>query len=113
MPVLDGIKAQLTTHLQSLVTKMTIGTAGGEASSRDGGIGKQAFTVTPTVQRIDDRSIVISGSFNTEMVSAHDIKEVSVHGSSQIDSPAYRSTFHPISKNSTNEIRVEIIMEVR
>ena len=113
MPVLDGIKAQLATHLQTLVTKMSIGTAGGDSSSRDGGLGKQAFTTTPTVQRIDDRSIVISASFDTSMVSAQDIKEVSIHGASQIDNPAYRSTFHPISKNSTNEIRVDVVMEVR
>ena len=113
MPVLDGIKAQLATHLQSLVTKMSIGTVGGASSSRDGGIGKVAFTTTPTVQRLDDRSISITGTFDTSYIAANDIKEVSLHGATILDSPAYRSSFHPISKNSTNEIRVDIVMEVR
>ena len=72
-----------------------------------------AFTTTPTVQRLDDRSISITGTFDTSYIAANDIKEVSLHGATILDSPAYRSSFHPISKNSTNEIRVDIVMEVR
>ena len=113
MPVLDGIKAKLTAHLQTLVSQMSLGTAGGEATSRDGGAGNVAFSVTPTVQRLDDRVISISGIFDTQMISANDIKEVVIHGAPTLDSPAYRSSFIPISKNSTNEIRVDIVMEVR
>ena len=113
MPVLDGIKAQLTTHLQSLITQMTLGTVGGEASSRDGGVGKTAFSQTPIVQRIDDRSISVTATFDTTQVSAKDVKEISLHGATQLDSPAYRTTFHPISKNATNEIRIDVVMEVR
>lgn len=113
MPVLDGIKAELAAHLQTLVTKMSLGTTGGSSSSRDGGVGSSAFTVSPIVQRIDDRTISISGTFDTSLISAEDIKEVSVHGATTIDNPAYRTSFHPISKNATNEIRVDIVMEVR
>jgi hypothetical protein len=113
MPVLDGIKAQLATHLATLVSKMSLGTTGGSASSRDGGVGSPAFTVAPIVQRIDDRTVSISGTFDTSLISAEDIKEVSVHGASTIDNPAFRTSFHPISKNATNEIRVDVVMEVR
>jgi|TARA_R110000824_G_scaffold9126_2_gene41112 hypothetical protein len=113
MPVLDGIKAKLAAHLETLVSKMSIGTAGGAASSRDGGAGNVAFSVTPTVQRIDDRTVSISGIFDTSLISANDIKEVAVHGATPLDSPAFRTSFMPISKNATNEIRVDVIMEVR
>ena len=113
MPVLDGIKAKLAAHLQTLVTQMSLGTAGGEATSRDGGAGNVAFSVTPTVQRIDDRTISISGLFDTQLISANEIKEVVVHGATPLDNPAYRASFVPISKNSTNEIRIDIVMEVR
>jgi len=113
MPVLDGIKAQLATHLQTLISKMSIGTTGGQASSRDGGVGNAAFTTTPIVQRIDDRTISISGTFDTSYISASDIKEVAVHGATALDSPAYRTSFQPISKNATNEIRIDVVMEVR
>ncbi len=113
MPVLDEIKAELAAHLQTLVTKMSLGTTGGSSSSRDGGVGSVAFTVSPIVQRIDDRTVSISGTFDTSLISAEDIKEVSVHGASAIDNPAYRTSFHPISKNATNEIRVDVVMEVR
>jgi hypothetical protein len=113
MPVLDGIKAELAAHLQTLISKMTLGTTGGSSSSRDGGIGNAAFSVTPIVQRIDDRTISISGTFDTSYISAQDIKEVSVHGSTPLDNPTYRTSFHPISKNATNEIRVDVVLEVR
>ena len=110
MPVLDGIKAQLATHLQTLVKQMTLGTTGGSASSKDGGVGAAAMTI---IQRIDDRTISISATFDTSLISAKDIKEVSVHGATILDSPAYRTSFHPISKNATNEVRVDIVMEIR
>ena len=113
MPVLDGIKAQLTAHLQTLIGKMTLGTTGGQASSRDGGVGNAAFSITPIVQRIDDRTISVSGTFDTSYISAQDIKEVSVHGATLLDNQTYRTSFHPISKNATNEIRVDVVLEVR
>ena len=113
MPVLDGVKAKLAAHLQTLVTQMSIGTAGGEATSRDGGAGNVAFSVTPTVQRIDDRTVSITGIFDTTLISPNDIKEVVIHGATPLDNPAFRASFVPISKNATNEIRVDVIMEVR
>ena len=113
MPVLDGVKAELVAHLQTLITQMSLGTTGGEATSRDGGAGNVAFSVTPTVQRLDDRSISISGLFDTQLISANEIKELVIHGATPLDTPAYRASFLPISKNSTNEIRIDIVMEVR
>lgn len=113
MPVLDGVKAELTKHLQSLVSKMSLGTTGGRASSKDGGAGNIAFTTTPTVQRIDDRAIAVTGIFDTQQISANDVKEVVVHGATPLDNPAFRTSFVPISKNGTNEIRVDVVMEVR
>ena len=113
MPVLDGVKAELVAHLQTLITQMSLGTTGGEATSRDGGAGNVAFSVTPTVQRLDDRSISVSGLFDTQLISANQIKEMVIHGATPLDTPAYRASFLPISKNSTNEIRIDIVMEVR
>tara|TARA_R110002110_G_scaffold35277_3_gene119304 strand:- start:3105 stop:3446 length:342 start_codon:yes stop_codon:yes gene_type:complete len=113
MPVLDGVKAELVAHLQTLITQMSLGTTGGEATSRDGGAGNVAFSVTPTVQRLDDRSISVSGLFDTQLISANQIKELVIHGATPLDTPAYRASFLPISKNSTNEIRIDIVMEVR
>tara|TARA_R110000751_G_scaffold117137_1_gene217322 strand:- start:156 stop:353 length:198 start_codon:yes stop_codon:yes gene_type:complete len=65
------------------------------------------------VQRLDDRSISISGLFDTQLISANEIKELVIHGATPLDTPAYRASFLPISKNSTNEIRIDIVMEVR
>ena len=113
MPVLDGIKAELAAHLQTLVTKMSLGTIGGRATSRDGVAGNVAFSVTPTVQRIDDRAVSITGIFDTQHIASNDVKEVVLHGATPLDSPAFRASFIPISKNATNEIRIDVVMEVR
>lgn len=113
MPVLDQIKAKLAEHLQSLVSKMSLGTSGGRATTRDGGAGNVAFSVTPTVQRIDDRTVSVTGIFDTQLIAASDVKEVVVHGATPLDNPAFRASFVPISKNQTTEIRVDVVMEVR
>ena len=45
--------------------------------------------------------------------SSQAIKEVALHGDTVLDTPSYRATFLPINKNSTNEIKVDVLMEVR
>ena len=113
MPVLDSLKAALTDHLSTLITRMTLGAGGGDASSRDGGASNAQITVTPEVQRVDDRTISVSATFDTQRSSSQTIKEVVLHGDTPLDTPAYRATFMPITKDSTNEMRVDVLMEVR
>ena len=113
MPVLDSLKSALTDHLTTLVTRMTLGSSGGDSSSRDGGAGNPQITLTPNVKRIDDRTISVSASFNTQQTSSQSLKELVLHGDTALDTPAYRATFMPISKDSTNEIKVDVLMEVR
>ena len=113
MPVLDSLKSALTDHLTTLVTRMTLGSSGGDSSSRDGGAGNPQITLTPTVKRIDDRTISVSASFNTQQTSSQALKELVLHGDTALDTPAYRATFMPINKDSTNEIKVDVLMEVR
>ena len=113
MPILDGIKAKLADHLQGLLTQISLGTSGGQASRRDGGAGNVVFSTTPPVQRVDDRTISANAIFSTDLISSSDVKEVVLHGATPLDNPAFRASFVPISKNATNEIRVDIVMEVR
>ncbi len=113
MPVLDSLKSALTDHLSTLVTRMTLGSSGGDASSRDGGAGIPQITTIPQVSKIDDRTIAITANFDTQQTSSEAIKEVALHGDTALDTPAYRATFLPIDKNTTNEIRVDVLMEVR
>ena len=92
---------------------MSLGTTGGRATTRDGGAGNVAFSVTPTVQRLDDRVISVTGTFDTQLISADDVKEIVLHGATVLDNPTFRASFVPISKNQTTEIRVDVVMEVR
>tara|TARA_R100000152_G_C6558807_1_gene30445 strand:- start:116 stop:394 length:279 start_codon:yes stop_codon:yes gene_type:complete len=92
---------------------MTLGSSGGDASSRDGGAGTPQITVIPQVTKIDDRTIAVTANFDTQQTSSEAIKEVALHGDTALDTPAYRATFLPVDKSSTNEIRVDVLMEVR
>ena len=113
MPILDTLKSSLTDHLSTLITRMTLGSTGGDSSSKDGGAGNPQITVTPNVRRIDDRTLSISATFATQQTSSQSIKGLVLHGDTALDSPAYRATFMPISKDETNEIKVDVLLEVR
>jgi|TARA_R100001510_G_C7643392_1_gene200906 hypothetical protein len=113
MPVLDSLKSALADHLSTLVTRMTLGSSGGEASSRDGGAGSPQITITPSVTKIDDRTVSVSGVFTTSETSSETLKEIVLHGDTALDTPAFRATFMPIDKTSNNEVRVDVLMEVR
>ncbi len=113
MPTLDGVKAALTDHLASLIKNVVLGASGSEASSRDSGAGNAQMTATPSIQRIDDRTLSFTAIFDTRNTAANSVKEVVLHGETSLDNPAYRASFLPITKDSTNEIRVDVLMEVR
>ena len=113
MPVLDPLKAALTDHLQTLIKKCALGSSGNVSSSRDGGAGNTKMTQNTTIQRVDDRTVSISSFFDSQLSSDEDLKEVVFHGSTALDIPAFRATFQPIRKNTTNEVRIDILVEVR
>ena len=113
MPVLDSIKAALTDHLQTLITKISLGSSGGDASSRDSGFGNSQLTVIPEISRVDDRTIAITAIFDTQQLAVNEIMELALHGDTSLDTPAFRSTFLPITKDSNTEVRIDVLMEVR
>ena len=67
---------------------MTLGSSGGDASSRDGGAGTPQITVTPQVTKIDDRTIAVTANFDTQQTSSQSIKEVVLHGDTALDTPS-------------------------
>lgn len=113
MPVLDSLKAALADHMKTLISKVSLGSTGGDSSSRDGGIGNSQLSVIPTIQKIDDRTLSITAFFDTQQVTASQIREISIHGANQLDTPAYRGTFLPFNMDENTEVRVDILMEVR
>ena len=113
MPVLDSFKAALVDHAVTLIKSMTLGSTGGQASTRDGGAGNGQLTVTPEIVRLDDRTMSVSGVFGTGLTSEQEIREVVLHGDTSFDAPAFRSTFIPVTKGATVEMRVDVVLEVR
>ena len=113
MPVLDSLKAALTDHLKTLISGVSLGSSGGNSSSRDSGVGNGQLTVVPEVTRIDDRTIAITALFDTQQISSSQIMELAIHGDTSLDTPAFRSTFLPIKKDSNTEVRIDVLMEVR
>jgi len=113
MPVLDPLKAALTDHLQTLIKNCTLGASGSKSSSRDSGAGNTQLSKNVVIQRVDDRTLSINAFFDSQQTSAQPLQEVVLHGTNALDTPAFRTTFLPIQKNTTNEVRIDILMEVR
>jgi hypothetical protein len=113
MPVLDPLKSALTDHLQTLIKKASLGSGGSTASSRDGGGGNIQMSQNAVIQRVDDRTISVSATFDTQQTSSQDLTEIVLHGTNALDSPSFRATFMPLTKNGSNEVRVDVLMEVR
>ena len=112
---------QVSNHLRRLLTKtiadnineVTLGFDGTTATSSDGAAGRPAITLTPTVTIIDDDTLLVEAILPFADSFDETIKEVYVQfrGASSF-TPIGRFTTRPITKTSTNELVVQITIEV-
>lgn len=116
MPILSEGKRFLTETLAGRINEMVFGLDGSVATEEDGGAGRPAIVVTPTVRVIDDTTISVEGSLGTSTNLALNIKEVALQYRNPSDTteviPLYRYAFKPFSKTSRNEIKFSVLIEV-
>ena len=115
MPILNHARRFLTEQLASKINQMVIGSDGTAATSDDGG-GRALARVVPNVRVLDDQTILVEGVFGTTYsFDASDVQEVMVqHRDVATDEfiPIYRTDIRPITKNTQNEIRISLLIEV-
>ena len=84
MPVSNHLRRLLLQTIADNINEVIIGFDGTPATSDDGSAGRPAVSLTPTVTIIDDTDFT----------------------------PVARYTTKPIIKSNTNELQIEIIIEV-
>jgi len=115
MPVLNHARRFLTEQLAAKINEMVIGSDGTQASADDGGA-RTLAKITPLVRVIDDQTILVEGRFGTTYnFNASDVQEIVLQYRDASDGsfiPIYRTDIRSITKNTQNEIRITLLIEV-
>ena len=116
MPILSEGRRLLTETLADRINEMVFGLDGSIATEDDGGAGRPAIVVTPTVRVIDDRTISVEGGLDTSTSLSLNIKEVALQYRNPADTteviPLYRYSFRSFGKTTKNEIKFSVLIEV-
>jgi len=116
MPLLnEGTKFMLDT-LKSKINQVAFGFDGTIATQEDGGIGRHAVTVTPTVTTIDDNTILVEAVLPLNNSFDIPLREVVIRYQAPADASdtidLFRYTYNAITKTVNNEIRLSVVIEV-
>jgi hypothetical protein len=90
-----------------------LGFDGTPATSDDGSAGRPAITLVPTVTILDDSTLLVQAVLPQTQSFTEQIKEVylQLRGASSF-TPVSRFTIKPITKTTSNEVKIEITIEV-
>ena len=113
MPVSNHLRRLLVQTIADNINEVTLGFDGTTATSSDGAAGRPAITLLPTVTIIDDDTVLVEAVLPFADSFDETIKEVYVQfrGASSF-TPIGRFTTRPITKTTTNELVVQITIEV-
>ena len=115
MPVSDYIKRTLLDTLVSNINEMVIGFDGTPSTSSDGAAGRPAITLNPTVRIVDDSTILVEAILPANQSFNETLKEVYIQfkGTDSTFIHVARHTIAPVLKKSSNEMRVQVLIEVK
>jgi len=114
MPANDHLKRLMIETIADNINEMVIGYDSTPATSSDGAAGRPAITITPTVRIMDNSTLLIEGTIPTSESFNEPLKEVYVQlrGDSSF-TPITRHVFRPVKKTSTNEVIIQLMVEVK
>ena len=113
MPVSNHLRRLLLQTIADNINEVIIGFDGTPATSDDGSAGRPAVSLTPTVTIIDDTALLVEVKLDTTNTFTDKIREVYIQYRDTSDfTPVARYTTKPILKSNTNELHIEIIIEV-
>tara|TARA_R100001082_G_C4315278_1_gene138659 strand:- start:260 stop:649 length:390 start_codon:yes stop_codon:yes gene_type:complete len=113
IPVSDYIKRLLLDTLASNINEVILGFDGTPATSDDGSAGRPAITLTPTVTIVDDTSLLVEATLPYTESFTDKIREVYIQFRDTTEfTPVARYTINPVTKNNSNELLIQIAIEV-
>ena len=117
MPLLIEAHRYLDEQLAGRINEMVFGADGTIATSEDGGAGRPLTIVTPTIRVIDEHTLAAEGVIPSSTTLSLPVKEVCLQYRNPTDStditPIFRYTFDPITKDTTNELKFSVLVEVK
>ncbi len=113
MPVSNNLRRLMLQTIVDNINELTIGFDGTPATPNDGSAGRPALTVVPTVTIIDENSILLEANIPVDNSYTESIKEVYIqHRGTSDFTPVARFNTRPIVKSNSNEINIQILLEV-
>jgi hypothetical protein len=114
MATANRIKRLMIETLADNINEITLGFDGTYATGDDGAAGRPAVTVTPTVSIIDDSTLLVEATLGTQYSYGEDLKEVAVQfrATDGTFTPVGRYTIRPLAKTNSNEVHIQLLVEV-
>lgn len=113
IPVSDYIKRLLLDTLASNINEIILGFDGTPATSDDGSAGRPAITLTPTVTIVDETSLLVEATLPYTESFNDKIREVYIQFRDTTEfTPVARYTINPVTKTNSNELLIQIAIEV-
>lgn len=114
MPVSDHLKRALLDTIVSNINEMVIGFDGTPSTTTDGAAGRPAIVLNPSVRIVDQNTVLVEGFIPASESFDETLKEVFVQlrGTSSF-TPIARHTIAPVIKTTSNEIRIQLLIEVK
>lgn len=113
IPVSDYVKRLLLETLADNINEVILGFDGTPATSDDGSAGRPAITLVPRVTIVDDTSLLVEAILPYTQTFNDNIREVYIQFRDTTEfTPVARYTIAPINKSNSNELKIQIAIEV-
>ncbi len=114
MPVNTHLKRLMIETIADNINEITLGFDGTPATANDGSAGRPALTLTPTIKILDNSNLLIEADIPTSYSFDESLKEVylQIRGTDSF-TPVTRHVFRPLLKTSNNEMKIQMILEVK
>jgi len=113
MPVSNHLRRLLIETVAANINEVTLGFDGTPATSDDGSAGRPAITLVPAVTIVDDSSVLIEVTVPFDESFSESLREVYVQMRDTDDFlPVARFNIAPFTKNGSNEMKIQIVIEV-
>jgi len=114
MPVNDHLKQLMVETIADNINELTLGFDGTPSTSSDGSAGRPALTLSPTVKVIDNSTLLVEADIPTTYAFDESLKEVYIQMRTSTGfTPVSRHVFRPILKTDTNEMKIQLLIEVK
>lgn len=116
MPLLNEGTRYMIDTLKGRINQVVFGFDGTIATQEDGGVGRPAIVVTPTVTILDDNTIQVEARLPLSTTFDLPLREVVIRYQNPTlltdTTDLFRYTYNAITKTVNNEIRLSVTIEV-